>query len=141
MKYYVPFKTNRLFNVDNNISKIDKNISKTAVTINMPYNGVIDKSPYYTNIGDIVYLNFSSTYFSEGALTTGGSKIGQHGPVLIANIPDIVTDIKRFGQITNTIGSSTYTTEQLTKCSHGSILLGNIKKQIVPYGGNTYTSR
>ena len=97
MKYYVPFKTNRLFNVDNNISKIDKNISKTAVTINMPYNGVIDKSPYYTNIGDIVYLNFSSVYFGGGNITTGGAKIGQHGPALIANIPNILDDIKTFG--------------------------------------------
>lgn len=141
MKYYVPFTKNKILGVDYNIGKIDKDISKTAVAINIPYNGVIDKSPYYTNIGDIVYLNFSSTYFNEGALTTGGSKIGQHGPVLIANIPNIVTDIKRFGQISSTVGSSTYTTEQLIKCSHGSILLGNIKKQIVPYGGNTYTSR
>ena len=141
MKYYVPFTTNKIFDVDYNIGKIDKNITKTIVAANMPYNGLIDKSPYYTNIGDIVYLNFSSTFFGEGGFTHGGSKIGQHGPALIANIPNIVTDIKRFGQITNTIGSSTYTTDQLIQCSLGSILLGNIKKQIIPYGGNTYTSR
>ena len=80
-----------------NIGKIDKNITKTIVAANMPYNGLIDKSPYYTNIGDIVYLNFSSTFFGEGGFTHGGSKIGQHGPVLIANIPNMTTDIKRFG--------------------------------------------
>ena len=141
MKYYVPFTTNKISDVDYNIGKIDKNITKTIVAADMPYNGIIDKSPYYTNIGDIVYLNFSSTFFNEGGFTHGGSKIGQHGPVLIANIPNMTTDIKRFGQITNTIGSSTYTTDQLIQCSLGSILLGNIKKQIVPYGGNTYTSR
>lgn len=97
MKYYVPFKTNRVFNVDNSISKIDKNISKTAVAINIPYNGVIDKSPYYTNIGDIVYLNFSSTFFGSSTYNTGNAKIGQHGPALIANIPNILDDIKTFG--------------------------------------------
>lgn len=141
MKYYVPFKTNRVSNVDSSIGKIDKNISKTAVAINMPYNGVIDKSPYYTNIGDIVYLNFSSTFFGSSTYNTGNAKIGPHGPALIANIPNILDTIKTFGQIKDTIGSSTYTTDQLIKSSYGTILIGNIKKQIIPYNGNTYTSR
>ena len=39
------------------------------------------------------------------------------------------------------MGSSTYTTDQLIKCSYGTVLMGNIKKQIIPYNGNTYTSR
>jgi len=67
-KYYLPFINN--ITGSSTIVNVDKktlSIKEVKIPANMPYNGIIDKTSYYCNIGDIIYLNFSSSIFAENS--------------------------------------------------------------------------
>jgi len=63
-KYYLPF-INNITGLSTIVSVDKKNIDITDVKVppNIPYNGIIDKTSYYINVGDIIYINFSSSVF------------------------------------------------------------------------------
>lgn len=131
-KYYRPSsKANR-----SDYSKKTANIIDVAFPPMVPYNGIIDKAPYYVNIGNIAYLNMGLTNF-EFAIPRDNTcdKSGPFGPCLIAYAPGVTSSIPRISSVS--LDGTTYSSSHIANV----IPVVNIKKQGSQYGGNTFTSR
>ena len=112
------------------------NITDVAFPPMVPYNGINDKSAYYTNIGNIAYLNMGLTNF-EFAIPRENTcdKSGPFGPCLIAYAPGVTSSIPRISSVS--LDGSNYSSSHISNV----IPVVNIKKNGSQYGGNTFTSR
>ena len=112
------------------------NITDVAFPPMVPYNGINDKSAYYTNIGNIAYLNMGLTNF-EFAIPRENTcdKSGPFGPCLIAYAPGVTSSIPRISSVS--LDGSNYSSSHISNI----IPVVNIKKNGSQYGGNTFTSR
>ena len=112
------------------------NITDVAFPPMVPYNGINDKSAYYTNIGNIAYLNMGLTNF-EFAIPRENTcdKSGPFGPCLIAYAPGVTSSIPRISSVS--FDGSSYSSSHISNV----IPVVNIKKNGSQYGGNTFTSR
>lgn len=112
------------------------NITDVAFPPMVPYNGINDKSAYYTNIGNIAYLNMGLTNF-EFAIPRENTcdKSGPFGPCLIAYAPGVTSSIPRISSVS--FDGSNYSSSHISN----AVPVVNIKKNGSQYGGNTFTSR
>lgn len=153
-KYYYPFQTSGFRTDGSNGERIPTSIGRRTSFIQdvrfpkmIPYNSLEDKSPYYTTIGDISYLNLAQTNFNVSATEpkSNASKYAMFGPSLILRSDGLRrSNIEGFNRVLDTVGDIPFCktdTEKNIDYSLNAILCANIKKHTNPYGGNTFSSR
>lgn len=158
-KYFIPFYVNKYFSTNQTIGKQTAGISRVESSINIPYNptylnkdgSIFDLTPYYKQVGEGAFLNWSISkalndvnqgYWEDNL--AGASTFGPHGPCLIAYIPGIRQTIKPFEVLSHYRNyNGNYIEDKSSRDinTKTSILVANIKKDTVQYGGNTYSSR
>lgn len=118
------------------LKNVNLDIANAKYSGIIPYNGIMDVSPYTVNIGNITYTNFGMSNFNKP--DNSGNKhnaLGPSGPGIIANIPNLRSTIPGFKSVSFS-GIYTYASD-----AANTIPIVNVKRNIVAYGGNTYVSR
>lgn len=99
----------------------------------IPYNAVLNGGvkPYKANIGNITYSNWTASNFYDGGSGTDIITYGPAGPCLLLQVSD--DDINSIQPV------SFYHDERFN--DYCTLTVVNAKKSIIPYNGNTYSSR
>lgn len=117
---------------------------KTANVDAIEYSNLLDYSDYVsiknkpTVIGENIYFNWAHSNYANNKDEDRTAKEGPSGVSLIFKSEDLknkvygITSVLPIGNNDSTIGKG-YSTN--------TILMANLKKNIIPYGGNTYTAR
>lgn len=152
-KYYVPFaisgqriQTGTGQVVLTQIGKRNSDIQDVKYPKLIPYNQLDDKSPYYTTVGEISYLNLGQTNFAVRADDPGNNscKYGMFGPCLILQSNNVRRNIEGITRIQGTYGDISWGKNNFDKSNEfaiNSVVCANIKKLTNPYGGNTFSAR
>lgn len=102
-----------------------------------------DKNPFYRAIGDMSYLNLGMMANRNGSFQGGVAKAGYFGycAVLHGNFFDNI--IRRSGALSSYCRASNTVKDFLQSRQESVFIIPvvNIKRSIIPYGGNSYTSR
>lgn len=139
-KLYIPFAFSA-----NQIGKTNTDITQVKYPQLIPWNAMDNVAGYYTNIGNISVLNAPRNKFNA-ASTTGNLKYGPGAQMLIAQIPNLQDNVYKFtaaGDEFNRSGISIFNAEidERRSAVSSSVLIANIKRNIIPYGGDTFVAR
>lgn len=159
-KYYIPFFTQEFTERGGQISLLNssyKNISidKVRYAKALSYHpdeydpDKFNLLPHYVQVGEASYVNWAfdmnRLVNDNGAVGTEDIRYdqdgksnhthGPHGPVVVANIEGLRSQVPYFRSqiISGQAGSDLATI--------ASTLIGNVKRQVTQYGGNTYSAR
>ena len=147
-KYYVPFQSQNP-SIPTGLTP-GTDIKKVIYPKELPYNFPsqdVNLASYYSTIGNYQYLNIAETNFSIGRPNSAemSQKEGAHGPCLVAQIPGLVENTPLFTELMNTYGQVDVSSLDLhikrKRYALGSVLIANVKKNTVQYGGDTYVAR
>lgn len=147
-KYYTPFQAQKP-TVPTGLTP-STDITKVIYPKELPYNFPsedVSIGSYYSSIGNYSYLNVGESDFSVGFPDGAqqSQKWGAHGPCLVAQIPGLTGNTPLFDEVINTYGQVEFPAPdaymKAKRYALGSVLVANVKKNAVQYGGDTYSAR
>ena len=148
-KYYFLYRTANIVKkiggavgtgMNTEISKKTANVDKIEYANLLDYSDYVSIKNKPTVIGENIYFNWAHTNFANNKTEDRGAKEGPSGVTLVFKSEDLKNEVYGIAAI----GGNTLSDINVAVgkgYSTNSVLMVNLKKNIIPYGGNTYTAR
>lgn len=140
--YFLYHDANAVVKTNGSVSAVArKDLSKLSASVDaIEYSNLLDYSDYVsiknkpTIVGENVYFNWAHTNFANNKDEDIAAKEGPSGISLVFKSEDLKNKV--YG-----ISSVKYDLEIGKAYATNSIIMANLKRNVIPYGGDTYTSR
>ena len=148
-KYYFLYRTANIVKkiggavgtgVNTDLAKKMANVDKIEYATLLDYSDYVAIKNKPTVIGENIYFNWAHTNYANNKTEDRGAKEGPSGVTLVFKSEDLKNEVYGIAAI----GGNTLSDINVAVgkgYSTNSVLMVNLKKNIIPYGGNTYTAR